>query len=112
MGAGRTAAVANVFRADVAIIRTGCVVRFEAVRWTGRTCPCTALGYITDPGCGAALHRGGLEAVSWAVVTHPITALGEVTGSDCRPALGRALGIGWAGCTCSCTSLGHITDPG
>src|SRR6266568_6376067 len=50
MGAYCTAAVANVFRADVAIIGTGCVVRFEAVRWAGRTCPCTALGHITDPG--------------------------------------------------------------
>src|SRR5437763_874571 len=37
MGACRTAAVADVFRADVAIIGTGCVVGFEAVRWTGGT---------------------------------------------------------------------------
>src|SRR5437016_1339199 len=46
MGACRTAAVANVFRADVAIVGTGCVVGFEAVRWTGRACSCTALGHI------------------------------------------------------------------
>src|SRR5205809_670249 len=37
MGACRTAAVADVFRADVAIIGTGCVVGFEAFRWSGCT---------------------------------------------------------------------------
>src|SRR5438477_121760 len=37
MGACCTAAVADVFGADVAIIGTGCVVRLEAVRWTGCT---------------------------------------------------------------------------
>src|SRR5204863_3241756 len=86
--------------------------RALGIGWAGCTCSCTSLGHITDPGCGTALHRGGLEAVGWAGVAHPITALGEVANLGCGAAHGRALGIGWAGGTGTRARLRRVTRTG
>src|SRR5207249_1223967 len=71
-----------------------------------------SLGHITDPGCGTALHRGGLEAIGWAGVAHPITALGEVANLGCRAAHSRALGIGRTGGTGTRARLRRVTRTG
>src|SRR6266571_7834294 len=84
MSAGRTAAVADVYRAGVAIIGTGCVVRFEAVRRAGCTCSCTALGHIAVTRRSTAHGAAGLEGIGRTAGARPRAGLRYVTGTRCR----------------------------